>query len=180
MKKNDKKQMSPSERLQGMEMAIATVDQALYNMTRQIATLTEAVSLLNEKLSSLMVASQTGQPLTDQIIDEISMARKEEELKKKIQNLLDKGSVSPSTEISETSVVVARQMNKSGEVENRRWQFVVSSLDKDTQGLMLGKKVGDFVEFKNSPDSYLEIQEIYDIVLNKPTETATEQEEAQA
>lgn len=159
-----------------LEKALQTMDQAFYNQSRQIGTMVQTISLLNDKISSIMTATQTGVALTDKNIDDITEARNEQNLKNKLTDLLEKGMIVQSDESKDNSIMVVRQLNKAGEVTNRRMQFVVSSIEEEMRKQLLGKKIGDSVEASGNQDAVIEVQEIYDIVSPKQEESVEKQE----
>lgn len=175
--KTNKKEMTAGQKLQALEAAVTTLDQALYNMSKQVAALREAMSLINDKLTSVVEGLSTGAQINDAVLDQLNQARKLNELKGKIQKLVDDGIAKKSDTSTENSVLVFREMNNDGTVANQRIQAAVVSLDKTVQEKLVGKIVGDKIVLQDDAASYLEIEEIYEIV--KATEEQP-QEEAQA
>lgn len=174
--KTNKKEMTAGQKLQALEAAVTTLDQALYNMSKQVAALREAMSLINDKLTSVVEGLSTGAQINDAVLDQLNQARKLNELKGKIQKLVDDGIAQKAETSTENSILVFREMNNDGTVANQRIQAAVVSLEKSVQEKLIGKIVGDKVVLQDDAASYLEIEEIYEIL--KVTEQA--QEEAQA
>ena len=89
--------------------------------------------------------------------------------------MVDAGQIKEAEEATDNSLIVARELNKNGTVENPRIQFLTSRLVEELQNKFVGKKVGELV--KADEDKLdLEIMEIYDITIN---EIGAQQEEVE-
>jgi hypothetical protein len=162
-----------SERLSAIENAlvptqrrVGELEMVLFNLSRENEILKDALQLLHEKLESVIVLANEGKTLSNENINEKVVLLKEQALKDKVQDLVDAGQVKVAEEVTDNSLVVARELNKDGTVENPRIQFLTSRLIEELQNKFVGKKVGELV--KGEEDKLdLEIMEIYDITINE-------------
>jgi hypothetical protein len=172
-KGNEKQQLTAAQRLIGLEQSVATLDQALYNQTKQLSMMRDALSLLHEKVNAMILLMSLGHTVTDQAIDQVIEQKRIEDMKKKVEDLLAAGSLEKAEEVSKKSFLVVREMNsETGTVINPRLQFAVSILNQESIQKLIGKKVGDSVKFVEDNPAVIEIEEIYNVVLQ-----GTEEEE---
>jgi hypothetical protein len=162
-----------SERLSAIEnMLVPTqrrvgeMEMILFNLSRENEILKDALQLLHEKLESVIALANEGKSLSNENINEKVVMLKEQALKDKVQDLVNAGQIESAEEVTNNSLVVARELNKDGTVENPRIQFLTSRLIEELQNKFVGKKVGELV--KGEEDKLdLEIMEIYDITINE-------------
>ena len=169
-KVEQKPQLTAAQRIERLETAVITLDKAIYQVGRQVATLQDAVTLLNDKVSAMVVALSSGLAVNDDTLNRINLESKISEMKQKISTLVENGTIEKSEEVTNESFLVVREINSStGEVINPRLQFAVRALPEEDRKKILGKKVGESVAFSSEkPDLVVEIEEIYSI-LNKNT-----------
>ncbi len=179
-KQNENKQMTAAQRLLGLEQSVSALDQALYNQAQQLSMIRDALSMLNEKVNAMITLSSLGQSFSDAAIDQVIEQKRVEDMKKKVDSLLEAGSLQKAEEVSNKSFLVVREMNgETGNVINPRLQFAVSILNQESLTKLLGKKAGDSVKFAEENPAIVEIEEIYDVVI-KGTEVAEQSTEEAA
>jgi hypothetical protein len=179
---SEAKKPKASERLSAIENAlvptqrrVGEMEMIMFNLSRENEILKDALQLLHEKLESVIVLVNEGRTLSNQNINEKVVLLKEQALKDKVQQMVDAGQIKEAEEATDNSLIVARELNKDGTVENPRIQFLTSRLIEELQNKFVGKKVGELV--KADEDKLdLEIMEIYDITIN---EIGAQQEEAE-
>lgn len=163
--------LTASQRLEGLEQALPVIDQAVYNLMRQVQSIQDALTLLNDKVSAVVTALSNNLPVNDSTIDQISMDQKVKEMKTKVEGLLSENLITKSEEVTKNSFVVVRELEESSsKVLNPRLQFVARMLDDDTLKKILTKKVGDSLKLSDESLSIVEIEEIYEINKNENTQ----------
>ena len=179
---SEERKPKASERLSAIENAlvptqrrVGEMEMILFNLSRENEILKDALQLLHEKLESVIALANEGKTLSNENINEKVVLLKEQSLKDKVQDLVYAGQIESSEEVTDNSLVVARELNKNGTVENPRIQFLTSRLIEELQNKFVGKKVGELV--KGEEDKLdLEIMEIYNITIN---ELGTQGEESE-
>lgn len=175
------KKVKASERLSAIESAliptqrrVGELEMILFNLSRENEILKDALQLLHEKLESVIALSNEGSPLTNENINEKVVLLKEQVLKDKVTQMVDAGQIAKTEKVTENSLVVARELNKNGTVENPRIQFLTSRLIQELQDKFIDKTVGDLI--KGDEDKLdLEIMEIYNVTLNELSSSESEQ-----
>lgn len=158
------------QRLDDLERALMGMFQAGDVTNRDVQTLKEAIKLLGNKVDAIVKATQQGEDLNDEILSRIMVENNVAELKGRVDQLVANGALLPTTEaVDEKSFVVGREIDADGKVLNPRLQFVLQSLQEPLRLLIMGKKVGDTVEFQEGKLKF-ELQEAYTIAPPKPPE----------
>lgn len=166
-----------SERLSAIESALILFDGNIhktakrvgeleminFNLSRENEILKDALQLLNEKQLAMIALINEQKPLTDENLNEKVTVLKEAVLKEKLDNEVKNGNITPTDVVSDNSVLVGRELNKEGVVENPRLQFLVGRLVDELKDKFIGKKVGDLIEGEEGKLD-IEISEIYDFV----------------
>lgn len=156
--KIEEKKMNASQRLEGLEQSLIYLDQALFNMTKQISGLSEAFIMVTKRQDAIMQLMSLTNEMVDKMVEESSA----KELSVKVEDLLQKKLIEHTDIISSDSFVVAREMGQDGRVLNPRIQFPVSLLESEAQEKLLGKAKGDSIQMGDKMN-IVEIQEIYKI-----------------
>jgi hypothetical protein len=178
-KGNENKQMTAAQRLLRLEEAVSIMDQLAYNQANQLSMVRDALTLLNEKVNAMVTLLSLGQEVNDSNLDKVVEQKRVEDMKKKVSELLESGSLKKAEEVSKKSFLVVREINtETGAVINPRLQFVVSILNEESLGKLLGKKAGDSVKFVEDNPASIEIEEIYDVVM-KDEKNETVQQSAE-
>lgn len=168
-----------SQRIDDIERGLGALYQTADNMARDMQTIKEAIKLLGNKLDSVVKASNNGEVLSDEVIARIMVENNVEELKGKVQKLVNDGILVAAEEVGPNSFVVGRELNDAGEVQNPRMQFVVSALNPEVKDKFPGTKVGQTLELQEGKWKF-EIQESYNIVTPQPPAAEPAQPEAAA
>lgn len=176
-----KKELTASQRLMGLEQSVRLLDQALANMANQMEVLRNGMLLINDKQTAIVTALSTGQAVNNQSLDTIVEQQKVEDMKTKIAGLVANNQLKASTDpVDDMSFVVVREINKeSGEVVNPRLQFPIRTLNKESMEKIVGKKAGDSVSFVDGNPAIVEIEEVYTIVLEETGEAEAAPEQGQ-
>lgn len=181
----EEKNLKPSEKLSALEKSsmltarrVGELEMLTFSLSRENDILKDALQLLHDKLNAVTSLIAEGHQLNDENINQKITQMKEADLKDKVDKLVEQGTIAASNQVSDRSVVVARELSKDGKVENPRLQFIVSPLAEELKQKFLGKVVGELI--KGDGDKLdVEIMEIYDIV-EKKQEEPSNAEEAQA
>lgn len=176
---NEQKQRTAAQRIEDLEQGMMAMYQTLDQMARDLMTIKEAIKLLGNKMDSIVKASQRGEALTDEVISKIMVENNMEELKSKVQALVDQGVLVPAEEVTDTSFVVGREMNDQGEIQNPRMQFVLSALEESVRAKFPGSKVGQVLDLKDGKWKF-EITETYNIVTPQVAQPAQEETKAES
>lgn len=186
---SEAKKIKASERLSAIESAlvptqrrVGELEMIVFNLSRENEILKDALQLLHEKLESVIALSNEGKSLSNNNINEKVVMLKEQALKDKVDDLVNAKQIAAAEEVTDNSLVVARELNKNGTVENPRIQFLTSRLVEELQNKFIGKKVGELI--KGEEDKLdLEIMEIYNVTINElgaeQTEQAVEDEQVE-
>lgn len=165
-----------SQRIDDMERGLMALYQTADNMARDLMTIKEAIKLLGNKLDSVVKASQRGEQLNDEVISKIMVENNIEELKTKVDNLVNSGVLVKAEEVSPNSFVVGREIdNETGAVTNPRMQFVVSALAAEVKDKFPGAKAGQILELQEGKWKF-EVLEIYSIATPAAPEAAAQAE----
>ena len=175
---NNATKMTASQRLEGLEQAVALSDQALGNVTMNLQTAINALTLLSKRVEAMIRLSNKGHPTTSENVSAEIVEINVEELSEKVEELKNKGVAILGDAIQENSFVVGRELSpETKNVVNKRMQFPVFGLKKKTKELLLGKKAGDIVTLEEGRN-LLEVTEVYNIVAPAPmAEESPEKEE---
>lgn len=142
---------------------VGEMELILYNIARENEILKDALQLLHEKLDAVITLQNKGLPLNDDNINEAVVEMKENSLKERVTEMLQQGSIVPVETVGEDSLIVSRELNKEGKVENPRLQFLVGRLVDELKSKFVGKKVGELIQGEENKLN-IEIMEIYDLV----------------
>lgn len=165
-----------SQRIDDMERGLMALFQTVDGITRDLMTIKEAIKLLGNKLDSVVKASNRGEPLTDDTISKIMVENNIEELKEKVQNMVNNGVLAVTDAATLQSFVVGRELNDDGSIANPRYQFIVNALNPDVREKFVGAKAGDILTLQEGKWKF-EVLEVY--AIQEPTApTAAPQAEA--
>jgi hypothetical protein len=170
---SEAKKVKASERLSAIESAlvptqrrVGELEMIVFNLSRENDILKDALQLLHEKLESVIALSNEGKSLSNNNINEKVVMLKEQALKDRVDDLVNAKQITAAEEVTDNSLVVARELNKNGTVENPRIQFLTSRLVEELQNKFIGKKVGDLIKGEENKLD-LEIMEIYNVTINE-------------
>ena len=142
---------------------VGEMELILYNIARENEILKDALQLLHEKLDAVITLQNKGLPLNDDNINEAVVEMKENSLKERVTEMLQQGSIVPVDTVGEDSLIVSRELNKEGKVENPRLQFLVGRLVDELKSKFVGRKIGELIQGEENKLN-IEIMEIYDLV----------------
>jgi hypothetical protein len=169
---NQQAKPKASERLSAIEQQllptqrrVGELEKIVFNLSRDNEILKDALQLIHEKLESVIALANEGKSLSNENINEKVVMLKEQALKDKVQDLINAGQIKQAEKVTNNSLVVARELNKDGTVENPRIQFLTSRLSEEYQEKFLDKAVGELVKSDDNKLD-LEIMEVYDITMN--------------
>ena len=163
---------------------VGEMELILYNISRENDILKNALQLVHEKLDAVINLANEGKALSQENINEKVVLLKEQELKNKVDQMLEQGAIEAVEEVGENSLVVSREVDDDGKVVNPRLQFITGRLNEESLKHFLGKKSGDLVKMEEGKLG-IEIAEIYNFVEQKldpnnelPEESQESQEES--
>ena len=174
-KVNSKKAKSAVERLAALETQMDNISKNVasllndFNKTtsEKIGILADeidkqgaAIKTLRSRISAVMEVTDTQDQVGKKIIE-----ANIEELKAKIEVLTNTGALvlDNDSQISDKSFIVGRELDQEGNETNPRLQFPLATLSEELQLSLVGKSVGDLVEFEDENAPNFEITEIYTI-----------------
>lgn len=164
-KKQDNR--SAGQRLADLENAIMSLYNVADSLTRDFMVLRDAVKLLDNKMNSVIKASNNGEPLSDEVIDRIMTENTVAELKRKVENMVAQGVVLPETQVSGNSFLVGSELEADGTVRNPRLQFALKTLPQALQDKLVGVDVGTVVHLEDGKLDF-KVMESYVIAPPKP------------
>jgi hypothetical protein len=163
LQKSKEKLENLSEQSLATARRVGEMELILYNIARENEILKDALQLLHEKLDAVITLQTKGMALSEENINTAVVEMKENTLKQKVTEMLDQGAIAWTDTVGEDSLIVSRELNKEGQVENPRLQFLVGRLVDELKQKFVGKKVGDLIQGdENKLD--IEIMEIYNLV----------------
>lgn len=166
LQKSKEKLEALSEQSSATARRVGEMELILYNIARENEILKDALQLLHEKLDAVITLQNRELPLSDANINEAVVEMKVNSLKERVEEMLQQGSIKPVDVVGEDSLIVSRELNKEGKVENPRLQFLVGRLIDELKSKFVGKKVGDLVQGEENKLD-IEIMEVYDLVPKK-------------
>lgn len=175
------KQLTAAQRLMGLEQSAGALDQALYNQARQLSVVRDGLSLLHEKLNAVIKLMSLNAQVNDQAIDNMVEQVRVDGMKEKVSKLLEDSSIKSAEEVSNKSFLVVREINlETGKIVNPRLQFAISVLNEESITKLVGKKKGDAVNLLDSSPIAIEIEEIYDVVVEETEQLEQSEQPEQA
>lgn len=163
LQKSKEKLEAVSEQTLTTARRVGEMELMVYNLSRENEILKDALQLLHEKLDAVIALQNRGLPLSDDNINQIVVELKENELKQRVDDMLERGTIKSSEVVGEDSLIVSRELSKEGKVENPRLQFLVGRLIDELKNKFVGKKIGDLIQGDDNKLD-IEIMEIYDLV----------------
>lgn len=158
------KTLTATERLQNLEMMVLSHEQILNNVASQSALLYETVKAMVENNGAVERVLQKANIMTQEAKDKELEEIRLKLLKDKLTVLVDNGTLVPATVVTEKSFFVGREVSKETlAVVTPRLQFLVTSLDPEGQQVIIGKSVGDQIQFPVNDKILFEIEEVYDV-----------------
>lgn len=151
-----------AQRIDDLEFAVNQVYVMSNNMAADLMLIKDAVKLLGKKVDAMVQIINKNEAMTDENIAKLMVEMNIEELKKKIEALIEKGILVPAEEISQTGFIVGQELDQDGKVVQPRTQFAVSALQPEIAPKILGKKAGDVIEVSEGKLS-LKVMEVYEI-----------------
>lgn len=134
------------------------------DVAHDINVLAGEIDTVSNQLKNLAVRSNLMSEMLNvkEKVDEAMLERSIQDLKVKVEDLVDKGVIvlDNSSPITDRTFVVGREVDKDGNETNARLQFAVASIDKALQDKLVGAKVGDTVVFEEDRPRF-EPTEIY-------------------
>lgn len=155
MKLTDKiQQLTATQRIENLENAAETLINSAQHMLQENAQLKQRILDLEMKMLSVINNLELNDKIAKDLVD-----FKVDELKERVSILLERGEIEKDESVGPTSLVVSKESDKDGNVTTERVQFLMEQItDGDLKVLLIGKTVGEKIEYK---DSLVEILEIY-------------------
>jgi hypothetical protein len=163
LQKSKEKLENLSEQSMITARRVGEMELILYNIARENEILKDALQLLHEKLDAVISLQNRELPLSEGNINEVVVEMKVNSLKERVDQMLQQGAIKVTDVVGEDSLIVSRELNKEGKVENPRLQFLVGRLIDELKSRFVGKKTGDLIQGEENKLD-IEIMEIYDLV----------------
>lgn len=162
---NEKKNLTAAQRLEGLEASFALLDQSVGNLTMNLQTSINALTLISKKLEAIVRLGNAGQQITSKSVANEIIQMNVEDLQERVEDLKAKGVTEPAEVVAENSFVIGRELlPESKEVSTPRIQFPMFGLKPERKAKLLGKKIGDIIQLEEGRN-LLEITELYNIVV---------------
>jgi len=137
---------SASARLADLEAGLSELFTTMGEMIKDLTLFKEALKLLDNKVSSIIQASSTGEIINDEVINKIMEQNGIDALAQKVKGLVERGFLAVDTVVGENAFVVCKETDAEGNVLNPRIQFALKSLKStDVQAKFRGAAVGSTV-----------------------------------
>jgi hypothetical protein len=158
-----KDKRTATQRIEDLERALMSLYQTADNMARDLMTVKDALKLLGNKLDATVKALvRDGSKISDEVISSIMVENNIEELKQKVNTLVQQGILTPAEEIIESSFIVGRDLGQDGTVVNPRMQFTYTGISPEVREKLRGAKPGQIIEFAADKNKF-EVLEVYTI-----------------
>lgn len=168
-----------SQKITDLENALMSLYQTADNMARDLGAIKEALKMFNNKLDSVIKASNQGETLTDEVLSRIMLENNVEELANKTKIMQAQGIIVPSVQVADDSFLVGSEENFDGVVTNPRIQFAIYAVQPPLQEKLKGLLVGDKIVLREG-ELKLKVLEIYQIQPQKQPEAPPAAEAAPA
>ena len=146
-------QLTALQRIQVLEGALGQTIDAAQMLVKENATLKAQVLELSAQIQAIIEIQDIQEAVGKNIVKQ-NIA----DLEGRIARLLESKEIAPSESVGPKSFVVAKEFNKEGNETNPRIQFSMDQVsDEDLKLALIGKVVGDNVEYKNSNVQIIEI-----------------------
>lgn len=160
---------SASQKIGDLENAVMSLYQTVDNMARDLGTIKEALKLLGNKADSIVKASASGEPMSNDLIAKIMIQNNCEELAEKVKNMIAQGILTSQDQVGEDSFLVGSEENETGETVNPRLQFGLYALQPELREKFVGAKVGDVLNLQEGKLKF-KVLEVYQIQQPKAPE----------
>lgn len=174
---NKTTKMTAAQRIEKLEGTVFGMYQNFDILAQDIDQLRQTIAGLAKRLNATIEAGEKG-PINNEQVNSIIIQQNVEELKTKVNFLIEQGVLKKSEEnvIGENSFVVGRELDEEKNVLNPRLQFAYATLNEKGKELVKGKTLGDMVKNENN-DGHLEIVEIYDVIEKVEKDVSVEEDE---
>ena len=151
------KQLTALQRIETLEGVLSQTIEACQMIVQENAGLKAQTLELSAQIKAIIEVQNIQEAVNKEIIKQ-NVA----ELEGRVARLLEKKEIEASESIGPDSFVVAKEFNKDGVELNPRNQFAMATVgDEELKLSLIGKAVGDTIEYKNS---VVKIMEIYKAV----------------
>jgi len=164
------KTLTAAQKIERLEKNVDMLINVAKAFNTELEKLAQVNVNLNKKIDAALKVANEG-TITEKKVEEYLINEQILELKNKLEILVNEGVLVSSELIDTNSFVVGKELSKDGEIVSPRTQAEVSKLAEDVKNAMIGKKVGDLVEFTDDKLSFL-VDEIYSI--NVPEEKSVD------
>lgn len=158
---NDQTKRTATQRLDDQEKGLISLYQTVDAMIKDLMMIKDAVKLMNNKVDSVIQASQRGEPINNEVIASIMTENNVEEFRVKCRMLVAQGVLKPSEQISENSFIALRILDLEGKVLNPRLQCTIDTVGEPLRARLIGLKAGETAP--NDEKSKIEIIEVYSV-----------------
>lgn len=156
----DPSKLTAAQRLAFLEKAFDSVQGQIEILAQEIDNLRSFSNNMSKKVDASVAAAGT-----ETEVEKIQKEQIVKELKERIDGLLQVKALLHSDkdeEATEEHFVVGRELNSDKTLLNPRTQFALIAIEPDIKDKVLGKKVGDLVEFgEDDNKTYFELTELY-------------------
>jgi len=154
-----------AQRIEILEKQVENLGKMIQILAEELDKLSLAGHDLHKKVEAAVKVAATGE-LNEKKVDEYLINQQVLELKNKVEMLIHNGVLTPADEvIGDNLFIVGKEMNKEGEIVSPRTQTTLQNLPEDVKSKLIGKKIGDLVQFSEDKLSFL-IDELY--IINEP------------
>ena len=160
--KSSPKKLNAAQKLEALENMVMGLQNQINIVAEEIDNVGQIVQLLGRKLN----ASNKVANIADESVNQVIIKENTLQLENLVKELRDKGVIkeSESGEIAdEQHFVVAREIDKDGNVIAPRIQFAVMTLIPELKPQFIGQKKGSIIKNEQNENS-LEITEVYSVI----------------
>lgn len=171
MSEQNKGTRNASQRIEDLERAMVSLYQTADNMARDLMTVKDAVKILHNKVSAIVTAYTRDKTFSEESVTAVMIDSNVEELKSKLNTLIEQGILVAEEVVTDASFVVGRELDDNNVVVNPRLQFTMAGVQETVRGKLVGAMSGDILLLEEGKLKF-EVLETYQIQTPKAPEAA--------
>jgi len=149
-----------AQRIENLERTVDGIRKMIQVVAEEMDKLQQTQLALAKRLDATLKVATSGD-LSEEKVNAFEIDQQVKAMKDKVELLVSQGALVESDEIKQgNNFIVGHEINKEGEVVSVRTQATISTLPKEVQDALMGKKVGDLISFAEGQASF-QVEEIY-------------------
>lgn len=152
--------LTAAQRIENLEKTVDGIRKMIQVVAEEMDKLQQTQLALAKRLDATLKVASEGE-LNEEKVNAFEVESQVKAMKEKVDLLVSQGALTETDSVPEKNgFVIGREITKEGEVVSARTQATLSTLPKEVQDKLLGKRVGDLVSFEEGQLSF-QVDEIY-------------------